>query len=92
MKRSYAICIKLSLFFGVTLGAYVGSYLLFTTVYYGAFEGERMRIRLFPNSYTADMWWPLLRMEQAVRRGEFYGQVKSGASLPPLDPKVKRNQ
>jgi len=77
---------KLLIAFAVCMILYTGSYLGFTKIYDGMFEGSCMRIRLFPNSFAAVLWTPLLQVEQSLRYGEFYGQVRSGASLPPAEP------
>ncbi len=67
------------------LGVDVAVYLLSTEVFHGHFAGDRLRIRLFQSVWHARVFRPLLIVEQRLRPSDpgFYGQVRSGASLPP---------
>jgi len=69
------------------LGIYLAAYLLSTEVFPGQFGGTRYRIRLFQCVWHQRVFSPLLAAEQQLRPAEpeFSGQVRSGASLPPLD-------
>jgi hypothetical protein len=69
------------------LGVYLAAYLLSTEVFHGRLGGTHYRIRLFRSVWHQRIFIPLLATEQRLRPAdpEFYGHVRSGASLPPPD-------
>ena len=70
------------------LGLYVAAYLLSTEVFRGQFGGDRLRIRLFQSVWHERIFRPLLIVERRLRPDDpqFHGQVRFGASLPPIEP------
>ena len=64
---------------------YVAGYFTLSNVYRGRFKGQVIEIRLFQEEWQLSLWQPLVRIEKLIRRGDFYGQVHRGASLPPAD-------
>ena len=62
---------------------YVAGYWGCTRVFVGEFSGSTIKIRLFEHAWQLRAWAPLVWLEQSLRTDEFYGQVHSGASLPP---------
>jgi hypothetical protein len=76
-----------SFFAAAIFGVYLAAYLISTEVFHGHLGDTRYRIRLFQSVWHRRIFIPLLTIEQWVRPAnpEFYGQVRSGASLPPCD-------
>ena len=65
------------------IASYAIAYLGMSDVYVGRFEGQRITIRLFETGREQAIWKPCLWIEGFLRRSEFHGQVRGGASLPP---------
>ena len=68
-------------------GLYVVAYLLSTEVWRGQMGETRYCIRLFRSTWHLRIFEPLVAAEQRLRPAspEFYGQVRNGASLPPME-------
>ncbi len=67
----------------VLLTVYAGGYFALSTIFVGRFNKRTIKIRLFDSNWQVVTWQPLIRLEQMIRKDAFYGQVWSGASLPP---------
>ena len=83
-KQMRVITILLVIFL-LILGFYIGGYFAWSDIYRGRFNGRSMKIRLFDTKWELTFWQPLVKIEQLVRKSDFYGQVRSGASLPPAE-------
>jgi hypothetical protein len=68
------------------VAGYMGLYFGRSKLHRGQFHGVRITIRVFEDRFALRVWAPLLKMEQMLQKEEFYGQIASGASLPPPAP------
>jgi hypothetical protein len=78
--KNTKICLVISLFF---ICVYVVSYFGISDMYIGEFSGEIIKIRLFCRKFDLSFYRPMIYLEEKLRKGTFYVQVRSGASLPP---------
>ena len=66
-----------------TLFIYSLAYVVVGEPFCGGFDREVIRFRLFRGQLAYYLFAPAVAVEGAFRGGEFYGHVRSGASLPP---------
>jgi hypothetical protein len=70
----------------LALTVYVALYFRYSKVYHCQLGIDQMTLRVFKRSSAMWVCSPLLKIEQALRREEFYGHIANGASLPPAAP------
>lgn len=68
------------------LTLYGAAYVSLGEPFCGGFDGEVIHFRLFRGQAAYYFFAPAVAVEGAFYKGEFYGHIRSGASLPsPVD-------
>lgn len=83
---------RMSAWFAILALIYVTPYFLCSEIYHGQWQGLPIKLRLFHGNFEVALWFPLLKLEQIATPGEFGGQVRNGASLPPPDPAYRQTE
>jgi len=64
------------------MAAYAGAYLMIAEPFCGKLGDEFMEFRLFRDPFAYYLFAPAIAIEGALKDHEFYGHIRSGASLP----------
>lgn len=94
MKISKKQMVLISSIASALLLIYICSYFMSTEMFYGQFGEDIIDIRLFKSKSHYAIYWPCVQIEEIMKTDRksdyrFYGQVHSGASLPPERDVVK---
>jgi hypothetical protein len=75
--------VKIALFSTLIVSSvYLVGYFVLCDIFVVTFQRTPMTFRLYDHEWERQLYCPLIYVESALRRGEFYGQTRSGASLP----------
>lgn len=84
MSRSWQSWLTASIFFCIIV--YITSYFRHSELFLGQLQTDLIKVRVFQKPWELALYRPILFLESVLhntRHGEFSGQVRSGASLPP---------
>src|SRR5687768_8084463 len=78
-RRKKIVIVVLFLLF-----TYVAGYFIRTEVYYGLFQGEKMKLRLFYSKGEVVFWTPMVKVEEFIREIHFIRTSEAELLCPRL--------